>query len=99
MHSPGAQQCLRPFLRTLQQVLCRHGLKSPLALSYGARWLSCCAGDTIHGLKDRRWVSFMWSYPLYVPLPAEQVRIGAHHVQALGALLLRGLTAGSKQRL
>ncbi|CAK0757810.1 hypothetical protein CVIRNUC_002571 [Coccomyxa viridis] len=32
-----------------------------------------CTGDTIQGLKDRRWVSFMWSYPLYVPLPAEQV--------------------------
>ena len=31
----------------------------------------------------------MWSYPLYVPLPAEQVRTGDHQVQALGALLLR----------
>ena len=37
----------------------------------------------------------MWSYPLYVPLPAEQVCIEAHQVQALGALLLRGLTADS----
>ena len=37
----------------------------------------------------------MWSYPLYVPLPAEQVRIKVHQGQALGALLLRGRTAGS----
>ena len=35
------------------------------------------AGDTIQGLKDERWVAFMLNFPLYMPLPAEQVaRIG-----------------------
>ena len=70
-------------------------LPSPLAwhASNGARSLSFCAGDTIQGLKDRRWVSFMWSYPLYVPLPAEQVCVRAHQGQALGAMLPRLLTA------
>ncbi|CAK0774518.1 hypothetical protein CVIRNUC_004176 [Coccomyxa viridis] len=36
-----------------------------------------CTGDTIQGLKDRRWVAFMLNFPLYMPLPADQVaRIG-----------------------
>ena len=40
----------------------------------------------------------MWSYPLYVPLPAEQVCIRAHQGQAPGALLPRLLTACSNMR-
>ena len=37
----------------------------------------CGAGDTIQGSLDKRWVSFMYSYPNLIPLPAEQVaRIG-----------------------
>ena len=77
----------------MQQLLNMYAMKAPLWLPYGARWPSCCAGDTIQGLKDRRWVSFMWSYPLYVPLPAEQVRVRAHQGQELGALLSWLLTA------
>ena len=37
----------------------------------------------------------MWSYPLYVPLPAEQVHTRAHQGQALAALLPRQLTTCS----
>ena len=34
-------------------------------------------GTPSQGLKDRRWVAFMLNFPLYMPLPAEQVaRIG-----------------------
>jgi glyoxylase-like metal-dependent hydrolase (beta-lactamase superfamily II) len=32
------------------------------------------SGDTIQGLPDRRWVSFMYSYPNLIPLPAPAVR-------------------------
>src|SRR4029450_10978345 len=32
------------------------------------------AGDTISVVADRRWVTFMRSYPNYIPLPAEAVR-------------------------
>ncbi len=31
-------------------------------------------GDTIMVVSDRRWVSFMWSYPNLIPLPAADVR-------------------------
>jgi hypothetical protein len=31
-------------------------------------------GDTIQVVPDRRWVSFMYSYPNYIPLPADSVR-------------------------
>jgi hypothetical protein len=31
-------------------------------------------GDTIQVVLDRRWVSFMYSYPNYIPLPADSVR-------------------------
>jgi len=31
-------------------------------------------GDTISVVADRRWVTFMRSYPNYIPLPAEAVR-------------------------
>jgi glyoxylase-like metal-dependent hydrolase (beta-lactamase superfamily II) len=32
------------------------------------------AGDTIYVISDRRWVSFMYSYPNLIPLPAATVR-------------------------
>ena len=32
------------------------------------------AGDIVQVVMDRRWVSFMWSYPNLVPLPAATVR-------------------------
>lgn len=32
------------------------------------------AGDVLQVVPDRGWVSFMWSYPNYLPLPAEPVR-------------------------
>ncbi|MEQ9569273.1 MAG: MBL fold metallo-hydrolase [Longimicrobiales bacterium] len=32
------------------------------------------AGDIVQVAADRRWVSFMYSYPNYIPLPASQVR-------------------------
>ena len=32
------------------------------------------AGDIVQVVLDRRWVSFMWSYPNLVPLPAATVR-------------------------
>jgi hypothetical protein len=32
------------------------------------------SGDTIQGLPDRRWVSFMYSYPNLIPLPARAVQ-------------------------
>jgi hypothetical protein len=30
-------------------------------------------GDTVQVVADRRWVSFMWSYPNLIPLPASTV--------------------------
>ena len=35
---------------------------------------SLLSGDVVQVVPDRRWVSFMWSYPNYVPLPAAEVR-------------------------
>ena len=32
------------------------------------------SGDTIYVVMDRRWVSFMYSFPNYLPLPAGKVR-------------------------
>ena len=32
------------------------------------------SGDVVQVVPDRRWVSFMWSYPNLVPLPAAEVR-------------------------
>jgi hypothetical protein len=32
------------------------------------------AGDILQVVQDRRWVSFMWSYPNLIPLPAATVR-------------------------
>src|SRR5207247_8630272 len=31
------------------------------------------AGDIVTPAQDRRWVSFMYSYPNYIPLPASQI--------------------------
>jgi hypothetical protein len=35
---------------------------------------SLLAGDIVQVVQDRAWVSFMWSYPNYIPLPAREVR-------------------------
>jgi hypothetical protein len=35
---------------------------------------SLLSGDIIQVVPDRRWVSFMWSYPNLIPLPTRQVR-------------------------
>jgi hypothetical protein len=40
-------------------------------------------GDTIHVVSDRDWVSFMWSYPNFVPLNAETVEHIAGQVKDL----------------
>jgi hypothetical protein len=37
------------------------------------------AGDILQVVMDRRWVSFMWSYPNLIPLPAAEVRRIAEH--------------------
>lgn len=39
-------------------------------------------GDILQVVQDRRWVSFMYSYPNLVPLPADQVRHMAAAVEA-----------------
>ena len=33
-----------------------------------------CAGDTLSVTADRKFVSFMWSYPNFIPLPARTIR-------------------------
>ncbi|MFJ6322690.1 MULTISPECIES: hypothetical protein [unclassified Rhizobium] len=40
-------------------------------------------GDTIHVVADRRWVSFMYSFPNVIPLPAREVRRIADRAAAL----------------
>ena len=43
------------------------------------------SGDILQVVPDRRHVSFMWSYPNYIPLPASQIRrIGSRLYAALG---------------
>jgi hypothetical protein len=32
------------------------------------------SGDIVQVVPDRRWASFMWSYPNYIPLPAHEVQ-------------------------
>jgi hypothetical protein len=41
------------------------------------------AGDVITVVPDRRWVSFMWSYPNLIPLPASEIRRIRTRVQDL----------------
>ncbi len=41
-------------------------------------------GDTVMVVADRRYVSFMWSYPNLIPLPAEVVRNVADRLIAFG---------------
>jgi glyoxylase-like metal-dependent hydrolase (beta-lactamase superfamily II) len=41
------------------------------------------SGDTVLVTWDRRHVSFMWSYPNYVPLPAKEVERIGHRLDAL----------------
>jgi hypothetical protein len=38
-------------------------------------------GDTIHVVNDRDWVSFMWSYPNFIPLDAQTVEHIASQVE------------------
>jgi hypothetical protein len=45
-------------------------------------------GDTVTVVPDRRWVSFMWSYPNLIPLPAATVvdiadRVGRHRFERI----------------
>ncbi len=42
------------------------------------------AGDIIQVVHDRRWVSFMYSYPNYIPLSAEAVKRVAASVEPFG---------------
>jgi glyoxylase-like metal-dependent hydrolase (beta-lactamase superfamily II) len=39
------------------------------------------SGDTIHVVMDRRWASFMYSYPNAIPLPARKVRSIASRIK------------------
>ncbi len=39
-------------------------------------------GDTIYVVMDRRWVSFMHSYPNHIPLPARKVRAIASRIKS-----------------
>jgi hypothetical protein len=41
-------------------------------------------GDIIQVVQDRRFVSFMWSYPNYIPLPASAVKHIAQSVRPFG---------------
>ena len=60
-------------------------------------------GDTLQVTLDRRWVSFMYSYPNYIPLPAETVRRIAAAVepcafeQIYGGWFGRNVAANGKQ--
>ncbi len=45
------------------------------------RGVCLLSGDIIQVVSDRRWVSFMYSYPNYIPLNAAQVRRIAHAVE------------------
>lgn len=47
-------------------------------------------GDTIQVLQDRRWVSFLWSYPNLVPLPARTVEGIAARVAGMAYTRLYG---------
>lgn len=51
-------------------------------------------GDTIQGVLDRRWVSFMYSYPNLIPLPARAVRRIADAVSPFAFDRLYGGFAG-----
>ena len=42
------------------------------------------SGDTVYVVKDRRWVSFMHSFPNYLPLPVHKVREIALRVKPYG---------------
>ncbi len=52
-------------------------------------------GDTIMVVSDRRWVSFMWSYPNLIPLPAAAVRRIAAAVEPYPFDRLYGSWSGS----
>jgi hypothetical protein len=40
-------------------------------------------GDIVQVAADRNWVSFMWSYPNLIPLPANEVRAIAARLEGL----------------
>ncbi|MGK9165589.1 MBL fold metallo-hydrolase [Inquilinus limosus] len=52
------------------------------------------SGDTIQGVPDRRWVSFMYSYPNLIPLPARAVQGIAEAVAPFAFDRLYGAFAG-----
>ncbi|MDP9370802.1 MAG: MBL fold metallo-hydrolase [Chloroflexota bacterium] len=52
-------------------------------------------GDTIMVASDRRWLSFMWSYPNLIPLPAPAVRRIAAAVEPFPFARLYGGWSGS----
>lgn len=52
------------------------------------------SGDTIQGVPDQRWVSFMYSYPNLVPLGAQAVERIAEAVRPLAFERLYGAFAG-----
>jgi hypothetical protein len=45
---------------------------------------SLLTGDIIQVVQDRRFVSFMWSYPNYIPLPASAVNRIVQSVRPFG---------------
>jgi hypothetical protein len=47
-------------------------------------------GDIIQVVQDRRFVSFMWSYPNYIPLPAPAVLHIVESVRPYGFKRLYG---------
>ncbi len=54
------------------------------------------AGDTIMVIPDRRWVSFMWSYPNLVPLGAAAVRTIAERTAPLAFDRIWRVTSGQR---
>src|SRR6266853_619187 len=50
-----------------------HRFKAPIYLHAPDGKGALLAGDIIAPAGDRRWVSFMYSYPNYIPLPASEI--------------------------
>ncbi|MDA4128941.1 MAG: hypothetical protein OK422_05765 [Thaumarchaeota archaeon] len=48
------------------------------------------SGDTLHVVMDRRWVSFMYSYPNHIPLSARKVRAIASRIKQYAFANLHG---------
>ena len=54
------------------------------------------SGDTIAAVMDRRWVSFMYSYPNEIPLPARKVRAIASRIKPFKFANLYGAFEGGE---